>query len=87
MKLAAAGAGVLVTLIAAGVFYHTRSLFAVLLLLLVGAAVVIPLLGAVSRLSPRSIGRVVVVGTLAAVLLPAVVSWRLAPPPMAGELG
>jgi len=108
--LLAAWAGILVTLLAAGVFYWSKSFFSVLLLMLVAAAVAVPMLGAVSRLSPRSIGRVVMVGTLSAalldasfifgsggaggerwlvtllagvftmaLLLPAIVAWRMAP--------
>ena len=69
--LLASGAGVLVTLVAAAVYYWPRSLFAVMLLMLVAAAVAAPMMSAVARLSPRSIGRVVMVGTLAAVLLDA----------------
>ncbi len=69
--LLASGGGIGVTLIAAMAFYWQRSLFSVVLILMVAGAVAAPMLLAVMRLSPKSIGRVVAVGLIAAVLLDA----------------
>ncbi len=69
--LLASGGGIGVTLIAAMAFYWQRSIFAVMLILVIAAAIGAPMLLAVMRLSPKSIGRVVAVGLVAAVLLDA----------------